>query len=233
MRGTGDPGPEAGAGGRISPASWFNLALWSGLSAFACYLAAAFVPLPGPVSLLLAFAFGPLFMLASLGLYHIIGLWKDSVILRVALLFNTVAAALVTLMLVVQQTVFAFHQRFLAADPGSSAGERLLWAFKEVNSVQLGIDIAWDIFGALGTACFAVALWGHPLFGRAFAIGGVLASTVLLAFNLAYFPVPPGEAGSIDFGPLVALWYIALTGWLGIKRSSWRRLWEPRPVSRS
>lgn len=207
----------------IPPVSWFNLTRWSGLGAFASYLAAAFVPLPDALSLLLAFTFGPLFMLASLGLYHLVRQWKDSVTLRVALLFNTVATALVTLMVVVQQTIFAFHDRYKAADRGGVTDEQLRWAFKEVNSVQLGIDIAWDIFISLGTACFALALWNHPLFGKAFTASGVAVAVLLLSFNLAYFPEPPGEAGSIDFGPFVALWYILLTVWLRVKKQNWMK----------
>lgn len=181
------------------------------------YLAAAFVPLPEPVALFLAFAFGPLFMVASLGLYRLLKLWKQSLWLEVAFLFNVVATALVTLMLAVQQTSFAFHDKFKAAERGAVSDEQLRWIFKEVNAVQLGIDIAWDVFISLGTACFAIAMWKHPVFGKVLPTIGVTVSLLLLGFNLLWFPEPPADAGSIDFGPAVALWYMGLALWLRIR----------------
>ena len=200
--------------------SWSRLARWAGLGAFASYLSSAFVPLPEPVALFLAFAFGPLFMVASLGLYRLLKMWKPSLWLEVAFLFNVVATALVTLMLAVQQTSFAFHDKFKTADRGSVTDEQLRWIFKEVNAVQLGIDIAWDVFISLGTACFAIGMWKHPVFGRILPAVGVTVSVLLLGFNLVWFPEPPADAGSIDFGPAVALWYMGMAVYLKVKGSS-------------
>jgi hypothetical protein len=204
--------------GSIPITSWSLLTRWCGLGAFACYFGAAFLPLPEQLGLLLAFLFGPLFMLASLGLYRIVKAWKDSLWLQAGFLFNVAGTALVTLMLAVQQTSFAFHDQYKSADRGSVTDEQLRWIFKEVNAVQLGIDIAWDVFISLGTLCLAMALWRHPVFGRGLTVAGVLVALLLLTFNMVWFPEPPADAGSIDFGPLVALWYMALAVWLRVRR---------------
>jgi len=204
----------------ISIKQWHRLAVYCGLSAFISYFIAAFAPFPEKISLLLAFAFGPLFMLSSVGLFFLLKHWKDSINLRIAVLFNTVATAMLTMMLVVQLTGQEFHQQYEAADRGSVSEEQLNWIFKEVNSVQLGMDLAWDIFISIGTFFFALVMFNHPKMNKVISILGLVFSVLLLGFNLTYFPNPPGEAGSIDFGPFVAIWYLVLMVWLAIKHKT-------------
>ena len=202
----------------ITLRSWLEFTIFNGLAAVISYVMAAFVPLPEIISLLLAFAFGPFFLLASLGLYHIIRSWKVSITLIAGTLFNIIGTALVTLMLVVQQTSFAFHDQYKTENRGTVTDEQLKWIFREVNSTQLGIDLAWDIFISAGTIFFALSMWNHPVYRKGFSITGILVSVLLFSFNMASFPVPPSEAGSIDFGPFVALWYLTLTLWTWVKR---------------
>ena len=196
---------------------WHRLAVYCGFSAFISYFLAAFAPLPEKIALLFAFAFGPLFMLSSMGLYFVIKHWKDSINLRIAGLFNIVATAMLTMMLVVQLTSQEFHMQYKSAERGSVSEEQLKWIFKEVNSIQLGMDLAWDIFISLGTFFFGLSMFNHPKMSKVLSILGIFFSVSLLAFNLIYFPEPPGEVGSIDFGPFVAIWYLILMGWLTIK----------------
>jgi hypothetical protein len=204
----------------ISIKQWNRLTIYCGLSAFISYFLAAFAPFPDKISLLLAFAFGPLFMLSSVGLYFVLKQWKDSINLRIAVLFNTVATAMLTMMLVVQLTSQEFHQQYKMANRGSVSEEQLKWMFKEVSSVQLGMDLAWDIFISIGTFFFALVMFNHPKMNKVISILGMVFSVLLLGFNLTYFPEPPGEIGSIDFGPFVAIWYIVLMVWLAIKRKA-------------
>ena len=202
--------------------SWVRFTLINGLAAILAYTSALFVPLPEKVAIILAFSFGPFFMLAAFGLYRMIQAWKDSIILQVGTVFNIVGTAFATMMLVVQQTSFAFHERFKTQDLGTVTSDQLKWMFQEVNSIQLGMDMAWDIFISAGTFFLALSFYGHPILKRSFSISGMLVALLLLSFNLAYFPMPPGEAGSIDFGPFVALWYLAITIWILVKRNSFQ-----------
>jgi hypothetical protein len=39
----------------------------------------------------------------------------------------------------------------------------------------------------------------------------MLLAVLLLGFNLATFPEPPGESNLVDLGPFVGLWYLAVT----------------------
>jgi hypothetical protein len=40
---------------------------------------------------------------------------------------------------------------------------------------------------------------------------GVAIAVGLLALNLYTFPTPPAEAGLVDLGPAVGLWYLVVT----------------------
>lgn len=203
----------------ISIKQWNNLFIYCGISAFTSYFLAAFAPLPDKVSLLFALSFGPFLMLSSIGLFFVLLALKDSISLRIAVIFNIVATSLLTLMLVVQLTAYEFHKMYMGVDRGNVSDEHLKWIFKEVNSIQLGIDVTWDIFISLGTFFFAFVLFSQPLVNKAISILGMVFSVLLLVFNLTYFPVPPDEAGSIDFGPFVAIWYLALIFWFIFKRN--------------
>jgi hypothetical protein len=73
------------------------------------------------------------------------------------------------------------------------------------------MDVAWDLFIGLGTFLLAANMWPHPRFGRLLALSGGSIAIALVVVNLAAFPEPPADAGSIDLGPLVGLWYLIVT----------------------
>jgi hypothetical protein len=91
-----------------------------------------------------------------------------------------------------------------AATPGGCASSPL-------QGVWLGLDVAWDTYIGLGTVLFAFSMLRHPRFGRVFAATGVAIGFALLLFNLYTFPTPPANAGLVDLGPLIGLWYFAVT----------------------
>jgi hypothetical protein len=51
----------------------------------------------------------------------------------------------------------------------------------------------------------------HPRFGRIMGISGLALAAAVLASNLATFPTPPAEAGLLDVGPAIGVWYLAAT----------------------
>jgi hypothetical protein len=92
------------------------------------------------------------------------------------------------------------------------------------DRVHFGLDLAWDLYFALGMWMFGLTALTHPRLGRVLGVSGILIATALLAINLATFPLPPAGAGSIDLGPVAGLWYLALTiqmfrslGWAAAK----------------
>jgi hypothetical protein len=118
-----------------------------------------------------------------------------------------IAGVIVTLMLLVQMSVAAYFREAMSEE--SSPALQATW--QGVNQVQLGLDVAWDVFIGIGTLLFAVSVLGHPRLGRLFGGTGIVIAIGLLILNFATFPTPPAEAGSVDLGPLVGLWYLSVS----------------------
>lgn len=188
---------------------WVRVGIYAGLAVSVVYPLMIFAPLPKKITITLASLFGPLLMAASLGLYYFLKAHRTTVTGQLAVLSNIIAAAMVSLMLIVQLSVNMSMEGLM-----ESAGEGISettkkWIWQVVDKVQLGMDVSWDIFIAIGTIFFAVTMIKHPRFGKIFGFVGFLIGHLLLIFNLATFPTPPGEAGLIDLGPAVGLWYFA------------------------
>lgn len=155
------------------------------------------IVLPGPDSLAVAVAFG---FAASLSVGSV-ALWRlfhsageHSPLAMFAALSNALAGALFVAMVVVQVGVKSVQ------DPPDEALRSIYW----------GLDVAWDLYIGAGTLGFALVCWRVPVF-RWLAAPGVLVAIAVMALNLATFPEPPSSAGLVDVGPLVGLWYSAVT----------------------
>lgn len=143
------------------------------------------------------FAFG--ITLGSVGLYHILGGVKGSPLVLIATVANVIAAALLFAMLMVQLSVHAL-------DPQPDAGLKVVW---------LGLDVAWDLYIGTGTILFGLSMFGRPGLGAWLGVPGLLIGSLLLIFNVATFPTPPANAGLVDLGPLLGLWYVVVFVRLG------------------
>lgn len=176
---------------------WVQVAIGLGIATSVVYPSLIFLPLPQLLTVSLAAAVGPLLGIASIGLYRFLRIHQPSVSAQLAAACNFLAGVLFSTMLLVQLAV-----RLRAA--GQPIDQQLV-------AVWLGLDVAWDVYIALGTALFAWAMWTHPRFGRIFTVSGILLAALLLAFNFYAFPEPPGETNLVDLGPLVGLWYLVVT----------------------
>lgn len=176
---------------------WVQVAIGLGIATSVVYPSLIFLPLPQLLTVSLAAAVGPLLGIASIGLYRFLRIHQPSVSAQLAAACNFLAGALFSTMLLVQLAV-----RLRAA--GQPIDQQLV-------AVWLGLDVAWDVYIALGTALFAWAMWTHPRFSRIFTVSGILLAALLLAFNFYAFPEPPGETNLVDLGPLVGLWYLVVT----------------------
>jgi hypothetical protein len=168
----------------------------AGLAACVAYPLAVFAPLPKLVVVVLAAFLGPLLAAGSWGLRMFVHLDRRRFAADLAAISNALAGALLTAMLLVQ----------LAAKLRGAGG-----APPEVVPVWLGLDVAWDVYVGLGTLMFGIAFFRHPRLGSLVGGSGIVLAVGLLAFNLYTFPEPPADAGLIDLGPFVGLWYMVAT----------------------
>jgi hypothetical protein len=182
---------------------------WYGIAALVCYFAAAFAPLPDAIGNYLGLAFGPLFMVSFLGIWRALAPDRDGLALRSGVASGVVASAIVTALLTIQIGNRLFlHQSLQQASAAEEQKARMLW--ETVNRVQLLMDVSWDIFLCLAAALISVSLLKSPRFRGWLGWTGLAASVLLLVLNLCTFPVAPADAGLVDAGPLLALWFAAL-----------------------
>jgi hypothetical protein len=176
-----------------------QLVLWgalAGLGTCVVYPLVAFSSLPDRAKVVLAALMGPLLGAASWGLRQFLVLDRRSVAADLGALSNALAGVLVTAMFLVQAAV----DMRVAGRPGL-----------EGEAVWSGLDVAWDVYLGCGTLLLASSMFRHPRLGRAIGGAGMLIALCLLVLNLAAFPVPPGNAGLVDLGPAIGLWYLIVT----------------------
>lgn len=188
--------------------TWIITGGLCGIAAILAYFGAAFLPLPDRPAQVLAFAFGPLVAIASLGLVHAVEQGTPRVGTRIAGFLGSSAGVTVLAMLTVQQAHFAVYGRVPESDPSRTALVEL------GNAVHFGLDIAWDCLIAVSITLFAIQLWRLSAFGKTLSITGTLCGTLLFGINMAAFPDPPDSIGMLDMGPFCALWMLAVYGWM-------------------
>ncbi len=183
-----------------------------GLVIILAYLNFAFgwVMLSQRLSLLLALAIGPVAAIGTLSLSETLSKFFDKPTIRLGSIFLVVGFAILTLMIAMQQAIFADYRQILDASGAAEPAAPLREAFSLVNHVQLGADVAFDIFYSIGVVFISSALVRGSGLARLIGAYGLLAGAGVFALNIWYFPKPPAEMESIDLGPATLAWWIAL-----------------------
>jgi hypothetical protein len=182
-----------------------------GTAASLLFPVAMAAPLPERLAYLLAFAIGPLISVGCLGLGRYLSLERKMVSAYLGQVFGVIAGVLLNAMLVVQGSNRLYFRRYLAEAGDEPTRESLKRILSGVSTVQLGLDVSWDIFIGVATVLFGFALSRRRGLERVLGVLGVIAGGALLTLNLSSFPVPPAEAGSIDVGPAVGLWFLLVS----------------------
>ena len=187
--------------------TWIKIGIIAGFLATIIYPLLIFAPMPRLLSVILIFAVGPLLSISSVGLYKFIQLHRKTVSLQIAMVSNIIAGTLFCVMLVVQMALrFPMLDR-IERTGDESVREIVNWIW----NVDLGLDLSWDLYIALGTFFFALNMLRHPKLGKIVGGIGILVTVAMLGFNIYTFPDPPADAGLFDLGPFVGLWYLLVT----------------------
>ena len=170
-----------------------------GLLANVAYALAASEALGDIATPIAASLFGPLIAGASVALYLLLASERATLAGLLAAVANVAAAALVTAMALVQVAV---------NDVEAGLSPAVNDAFEHV---EFGLDLSWDVFLVAGTILFSAAMLADPRFGRRFAVPGIAVAAGLYVLNFATFPTPPASEDLVDLGPLVGVWYAAVS----------------------
>ena len=184
---------------RAAPSGTALIAGVCGLLANVAYALAASELLGDVATPIAASLLGPLIAAMSVALYLLLASERATLAGLLAAIANVSAAALVTAMVLVQIAV---------NDVEAGLSPAVNDAFEHV---EFGLDLSWDVFLVAGTILFSCAMLADPRFGRRFALPGITLAAGLYVLNFATFPTPPASEGLVDLGPLVGLWYAAVS----------------------
>ena len=183
----------------------------AGIALSVMYPARTFLPLPDFLAIAFFIFFGPLLVVAFVGLYPFLGKLGTSVPLILATVFGVIAGAANTMFSVVQLTNLHYIRGYLRAAESPAAKEMWRNILNGVFTVQNGLNFVSDLFLDWTVFLYAIVMWTHPKFGKFFTISGLIAAGFHFAMKSYTFPVPPSEGGLFDAGPLVGIWFTLVT----------------------
>ncbi len=184
--------------------SWIRVGLAAGVLAMADYMLLQLLPGPDLLLLALVVAFAPLLAAGAVGLYQVAALHRPGVALQLGAGAVVVAGVVFTLVGLLQ---LAGRASLAELDAGGQAGA----ARRAIEAVRIGFDLGWELGFALGAVLVAWALLHHPRFGWLYTAPGVVVGLAVVTVAFLAFPEDPVSAGFLDLGPVLALWWLAVT----------------------
>ncbi len=181
-----------------------------GIAGTVCYVIAITVPLPQIATYVFAMAWPILSIVFVYSLFRCIGLEKQSATNELAFVFACLAFALVAAMMSSQLAVRAGIQEYIERSPANEQ-EFLQLIRRSIRLVDMGIDVAWDLFIGTALVLLAIALKGNSHFGLWWSVPAALLGILLMVLNVMTFPWPPDTRDLFDAGPAVGLYIIALS----------------------
>ena len=83
---------------------------------------------------------------------------------------------------------------------------------RSIRLVDMGLDVAWDLFIGVALLLLAWALKDHADFRLWWGLPGAVLAAGLIVLNVMTFPWPPDTRGLLDLGPFLGLYIVALSG---------------------
>ncbi|QRQ99548.1 hypothetical protein [Dyadobacter sandarakinus] len=197
-----------------------RLGAFSGVLSVTSYLIIVFTSLPDQIVFLLAMFF-PMFGIVFL---FVLREWiraeRVSYVNELAFVFGSFAFCICAIFLSAQLAV-EIGVKVPFRDVPPSLGNQVKEA---VRMVDMGMDVAWDMFIGVYLVLFGAATLRIPIL-RFWGITAAVFGLLLIILNVYTFPVPPGDAGLLDVGPFIGLFLLALSFRLLLSQSA-----QPRKV---
>lgn len=188
---------------------WITYGSYSGLIFAVIFLSVALIPLHVRLETVLTLIMPLFLMVGHIGLYHFLSKHRPSMTNQMAVIFGIVAPALVSAMLTVQMSLVSFMGKYYhPLEQAVKESQINIW--RAVDSVQLGLDVAWDMFILPTIILFSIGIMKHPAFGKVFGSISLFLGIAGLFLNIFTFPTPPIDVGLPDVGPFVVFWYLIM-----------------------
>ncbi len=187
-------------------AAWIRTGSLMGLTATLIYYGMVLPPVPDRLSEFLALIFPGLLLCGHVALFHWFNRKQPSALNQAALIFGIGAPVLLSAMVCAQMSMADYMQRFYyTLDEEGREAQINIW--RATDSIQLGIDVAWDMFILPTIVMFAILAFRHLPFGKIIGSLGVVIGIGGFVFNVWTFPTPPIDVGLPDVGPFAMAWY--------------------------
>ena len=186
----------------------------AGLTAVVTYLLKNFLHLPAALETAFFIYRGPLMAAAFVGFYPFLQRPTPSAATIFGTVFGVIAGACSMLFAVIQMVNLHDIRPYIRA--AESPAEQEAWQniFRGVFTVQNGINYTYDFFLDLAAFMYAIVMWNHPKFGKAFSVLSLILVGPHFVMKAITFPTPPAEAGLFDAGPLVSVWFLLVIIWV-------------------
>jgi len=171
------------------------------------YILAITFPFSPTVSFLLAMAWPILSIIFAFSAYKYISIQNQSISNQLAFIYTCIAFILVSIMISIQLVVRAGMEESITNASGIEI-DTLLLVSNSLRWIDLGVDLAWDMFLGLALFLLSIAIKGHEKFGIWWSIPLALLAIVLVVTNLFTFPNPPDAEGLFDVGPIIGTFII-------------------------
>ena len=169
---------------------------------------------PARLEALLAFWVLPvaqvLFVINSYAIYRLVAWEREGAANRLSFLLSVMAYGMAAMMLTVQGTVELIIGEKMAA---ASSQDQDLWrmVYTALDGVDLGMDLAWDLFFGSSLMVGFLPMLRHSRLGPWWAIPALVLGILLIGLNASTVPWPPATAGLFDIGPVIGLYGLVLS----------------------
>jgi hypothetical protein len=160
----------------------------------------------------LILAMAPFAIGFAYALSRLIAWERDGPVNQLGFVFAVVAFSILAVTQSFQNAVsIVLTDEMKAEGSGPAAWDR---TYAGLNALDLGTDLAWDLFLGLWVLCIGVAMYRHSRLGARWAIPALALVPPFLVFNVAATPDPP----TVDLGPVIGMYVTVLSArvvWLG------------------